>query len=458
MMPAVCVYHVRGPRHATAYRGRLEEAGLTVSTVADFAKAKEAIERAAPLACLVELGDEVSAEDEALVASLAALDLKMRCLALVSGAALEAPALASLARRGLVQEIFLAPEEVEQLAPALGRLARHERIERPGAAGADASQVSAGGAYFLGSSAAMLGVFSIIRKYAEVDAPVLITGETGTGKELAAQAVHERSRYRAGPFVSVNCAALPTTLIESELFGYERGAFTGADRRKTGRIVSAQNGTIFLDEIGDLPMEAQGHLLRFLQDKTVTPLGSTTTIRVDVRVVAATNVELEEAIRAGRFREDLYYRLNGLTIRLPPLREREGDAELLAQYFLRRFAGDLGRRALRFHDSALDRIRRHTWPGNVRELISAIRRAVVVAEGRWIRTADLFGASGEPETRLTVPTLSKAREELERKLLHEALRLNASNVKRAASELGVSRVTFYRMLEKHAIKIAPDPE
>jgi DNA-binding NtrC family response regulator len=452
MMAAVCIYHVRGPRHATVYRGRLETAGVEVGLASELGKAKEAIERLKPIACVVELGDAVEADDEALISALTGFAFGMRCVVIAAEAALDSPALVALVRRGLVHDLFRAPDEVEQVAPALLRMARLDRLERADAA-REMAQVSVGGTYVLGASPAMLRVYSLIRKYGEIDAPVLITGETGTGKELAAQAVHERSRYKAGPFVSVNCAALPTTLIESELFGYERGAFTGADRRKIGRIEAARNGTIFLDEIGDLPLEAQGHLLRFLQDKTVSLLGSTHSNAIDVRVVAATNVDLEEAIRAGRFREDLFYRLNGLTIHVPPLREREGDAELLAQYFLRRFAAEHGRTNLRFHDSALEQIRRHTWPGNVRELISAVRRAGVVAESRWIRPSDLFGTEPTAETSLSVPTLSKARDELERKLLNDALRLNASNIRRAASELGVSRVTLYRMMEKHAIKL-----
>jgi sigma54-dependent transcription regulator len=204
----------------------------------------------------------------------------------------------------------------------------------------------------VGGSPAMRQVFEMIRRFALCDAAVLVTGETGTGKELVAKAIHERSSRRAGPFVAVNCAAMPVTLIASELFGYERGAFTGAFARKLGLIERADKGTLFLDEIGDLPAESQGHLLRFLQEGLIVRVGGHKTISVDVRIIAATNVRLAEAISAGRFRDDLFYRLNVLTLAMPPLREREGDIELLARFFLRMAAKELDRDVTGFDESA----------------------------------------------------------------------------------------------------------
>src|SRR5271169_6029868 len=233
--------------------------------------------------------------------------------------------------------------------------------------------------FLVGNSSAMLDVFEQIRRFAACDVPVRITGESGTGKELVARAIHERSGRARAPYVALNCAAVPATLIASEVFGYEKGSFTGATGRKHGHIEHAHRGTLFLDEIGDMPIDLQGLLLRFLQEGEILRVGGRQPIKVDVRVVAATNVRLREAISAGRLREDLYYRLNVLTIDLPPLRERAGDVEVLATYFLREIARDLQRETQGFTPQAMAAILAHRWPGNVRELIATIRRAVVLA-------------------------------------------------------------------------------
>src|SRR5947209_7027586 len=243
--------------------------------------------------------------------------------------------------------------------------------------------------FMVGNSPVILEVFDQIRKFAACDVPVLITGESGTGKELVARAIHHHSARAAGPFVALNCAAVPPTLIASELFGYEKGAFTGAVSRKHGHVEHAQGGTLFLDEIGDMPIDLQGLLLRFLQEGEILRVGGRQPIKVDVRVVAATNVRLREAITAGKLREDLYYRLNVLTIELPPVRERAGDVEVLATSLLRDIARELQREMQGFTPQAMAAIVAHRWPGNVRELIATIRRAVVLANGSLIDPCDL---------------------------------------------------------------------
>jgi len=298
----------------------------------------------------------------------------------------------------------------------------------------------------VGASPAMQSLFANLRKVAGVNAPVLITGESGTGKELSALAIHERSNRASGPFVAVNCGALPPTLIQSELFGYEKGAFTGASQRKIGRIEAAAGGTIFLDEIGDLPLDMQVNLLRFLQEKTIERVGSTTNVSVDARVIAATHVDLDAAAREGRFREDLYYRLNVLDIRMPALRERQGDIELLARFFFKKFAADKRHNVQGFTQEALRGMNEHEWPGNVREMINRIRRALVMCENRLITAADLGLESGVQGRQIR--SLDEVRTAAEREAIQNALQHTHHNVSRAANELGVSRVTLYRLMEK----------
>jgi DNA-binding NtrC family response regulator len=306
----------------------------------------------------------------------------------------------------------------------------------------------------VGASPAMQIVFQTIRKIANVDAPVLITGESGTGKELAAKAVHERSSRALGPFVAVNCAALPASLIQSELFGHEKGAFTGAHQRKIGRIESAKGGTIFLDEIGDIPLDIQINLLRFLQEKTIERVGGGTKIEVDVRVMAATHVKLEEAVKADKFREDLYYRLNVLTLEMPPLRERSDDIELLARFFFERFSGEKHKQLSGFSDAALLVMRSYDWPGNVRELINRVRRAMVMGETRLISPNDL-DLDRRKATR-HMRTLDQARSEAEKQIILSVLNNTRNNVSESAKILDVSRVTLYRLMEKHNIA-SPSP-
>jgi DNA-binding NtrC family response regulator len=307
----------------------------------------------------------------------------------------------------------------------------------------------------VGTSPVMRRLFVDIRKVASSNAPVLITGESGTGKELSARAIHERSVRAKGAFVAVDCGSIPPTLIQSELFGYEKGAFTGAGQRHAGRIEAAHGGTLFLDEVGDLPLEMQTNLLRFLQESTIQRLGSTRPIEVDARVIAATHVDLEAAVKQGRFREDLYYRLNVLRLDVPPLRAREGDVEVLARYFLAQFVKESRKKVIGYTTRALEALRKHSWPGNIRELINRVRRAIVMCEGHWIspRDLDLEQVASTQET--FVVHLNKARDAAERKALAEALKMSDQNYSAAARMLGVSRVTLYRLLEKHHLLPGP---
>ncbi|QCU53014.1 sigma-54-dependent Fis family transcriptional regulator [Burkholderia pseudomallei] len=295
----------------------------------------------------------------------------------------------------------------------------------------------------VGTCEAMLALFKMIRKVASTDAPVFISGESGTGKELTAVAIHERSSRAGAPFVAINCGAIPPTLLQAELFGYERGAFTGANQRKIGRIEAANGGTLFLDEIGDLPFESQASLLRFLQEHKVERVGGHQSIPVDVRIISATHVDMQIALRNGRFREDLYHRLCVLKLEEPPLRERGKDIEILARHMLERFKGDAHRRLRGFTPDAIAALHNYAWPGNVRELINRVRRAIVMSEGRMISAADLE-LSGYAE--VAPMSLEEARERAERHAIEVALLRHRGRLADAARELGVSRVTLYRLL------------
>jgi DNA-binding NtrC family response regulator len=300
-----------------------------------------------------------------------------------------------------------------------------------------------------GQSAAITRLQRQIVKVAAASAPVLIWGESGSGKELAAQAVHARSPRCKGPFVPINCGAIPAQLIQSELFGHERGAFTGAARDKRGLIESAQGGSIFLDEIGDLPLELQANLLRFLQEKTIYRVGGTRSIAVDARVIAASHVNLPQAVQRGAFREDLYYRLNVLALDVPPLRERKEDLLPLAEHFFHTFSSERAPRLKGISSRAAQAIREHDWPGNVRELINRVRRAMVMAEGRLILPQDLGLAAAGP-ARAPVQ-LDDARIRAERDAIDASLLRAGRNITLAARDLGVSRMTLYRLLAKHGI-------
>ena len=302
-----------------------------------------------------------------------------------------------------------------------------------------------------GDSAAIARLRAQIGKVAQSDAPVLIWGESGSGKELTAQAIHTASARAAGPFVPINCGAIPAALIQSELFGHARGAFTGAARDKVGLIESAAGGTVFLDEIADLPKDLQSNLLRFLQEKTIYRVGSTRSIAVDVRVIAASHVLLQQAVADGLFRADLYYRLNVLPIDVPPLRERKDDLAMLAQHFFRTYATEKAPHLKGFGSDALRAIREHDWPGNVRELINRTRRAMVLSEGRLIGPHDLGLGLAPRQAVAPGAGLDASRTDAERAAIGASLERAGRNITRAARDLGVSRMTLYRLLAKHGI-------
>ncbi|MDR1935649.1 MAG: PEP-CTERM-box response regulator transcription factor [Candidatus Accumulibacter sp.] len=300
----------------------------------------------------------------------------------------------------------------------------------------------------------MLRLCRVVEKVAVSNATVLILGESGTGKELIARGVHAASPRRKERFIAINCAAIPDALLESELFGYEKGAFTGAVRTTSGKIEVANGGTLMLDEIGDLPLPLQAKLLRFLQERVVEHIGGRQEIPVDVRIVCATHQDLGALIKEGRFREDLYYRLAEIVVSLPPLRDRQGDAALLAHAFARRFADEQKRGGMSLREDAIRAIERHRWPGNVRELENCVKRAVIMAEGSQITQNDLgLGAAADEDAgEEMVLDLRRAREEAEKRVIIAALGRVGGNVLRAAETLGLSRPTLYDLMHRYGLK------
>ena len=340
------------------------------------------------------------------------------------------------------------PVDIDELKIVLKRCAHVSALEREYH---EIKQQLQGDGFggLLGMSAAMQPVFDTIRKVSTSDAPVLILGESGTGKEMVARAIHNRSNRRNKPFVAINCGAIPETLLESELFGHEKGAFTGAHVLRKGRVELAHGGILFLDEIGEMPTATQVKLLRFLQEKRIERIGGREEIAVDVRVLAATNVDLPKAMTSGSFREDLFYRLAVVQTTLPPMRDRDNDILLLARSFLDAYAAEARKSGLLFGHLATKALLNHPWPGNVRELQNRVRRAVVMCDGKRITPEDLDLSSNQVEHQAI--TLKEAREEAERNLLQQALRRNAGSITHAAAELGISRPTIYDLMNKLGI-------
>jgi two-component system NtrC family response regulator len=278
---------------------------------------------------------------------------------------------------------------------------------------------------------------------------VLILGESGTGKEMVARALHRRSPQGSGPFIAINCNSIPENLLESELFGHEKGSFTGAHAQRKGHIESAAGGTLFLDEIGELPASVQVKLLRFLQEKRFQRVGGRQEIASDARVIAATNVNLQEAVTRGTFREDLYFRLAVVVVKVPALRERGEDVVVVAKEFLHRYASEHKKARLAFSPDAVRALSIHAWPGNIRELQNRVQRAVIMAEGKRVTAADL--ELGEALDGAPPQTLKEAREGLEREIVQDALRRHQGKITSAAAELGISRPTLYELMEKLGI-------
>jgi DNA-binding NtrC family response regulator len=353
------------------------------------------------------------------------------------------------------------PFDLEEIAMTAKRALAHSCLNRElmelRAQVAGSSSVGGAGR-LIGSSGPMMDVFKMIGKVAETDSTVLICGESGTGKELVAEAIHNYSQRRGKPFVVVNCAAIPESLLESELFGYEKGAFTGAVGRKTGRLEVAAGGTVFLDEIAELPPNLQVKLLRVLQEHTFERVGGTQTIEVDFRVLAATNRDLEACVREQLFREDLLYRLNVVRITVPPLRERRSDIALLAEQFLRVYSEKNGFPAVGFSDDAILMLQTYSFPGNVRELENMVERAVLMARGRVVMPNHFPSCTGDSRTSnsgdgldlLSLP-FHKALAELERRLIEKALQESDGNKTEAANRLQINRRLLYNKIEEHKI-------
>ncbi len=352
-------------------------------------------------------------------------------------------------------DVVSKPLDLTLLAHLIRRAAGVADLEREAegmAAGRGHEEFSG----MLGTSSNIHRIFDAIRKVSTNDAPILITGESGTGKELTARAIHERGLRKQGPFIPINCGAIPESLLETELFGYERGAFTGAVGQKKGKVEFAQGGTLFLDEVGELPNALQVKLLRFLQDHTFERVGGHQPVDMNVRIIAATNVNLKEAIEKGTFREDLYYRLGVVHINLPPLRERDEDVSLMAMAFLRQAASHYHKQLYGFTREALAAMHAYPWPGNVRELSNRVGRAVVMAEGTHITPTDLdipYQAARPDDGSIS---LKVNQQRIETDLIMKAFTLSQGNLSRAAQELGISRSTLYRRLRQYGMDRTPD--
>jgi len=439
--------------------------GYEVAMAADRKTALVAFRKQRPEVVLLDLGLPPSPNDTnegmATLAGMLTLD-RLAKIIIISGQSERVNAIRAIGAGAY--DFLYKPLDLRQLTVLLERCVYVSKLERDYRRMQDGERpdIFEG---MLGGSEVMQEVFKTVIKVAKSNVPVLILGESGTGKEMVANAIHRRSSFKAGPFVAINCNAIPENLIESELFGYEKGSFTGANSQRVGLVETAAGGTLFLDEIGDLPPPIQVKLLRYLQEKRIQRVGGRLEIEVEARVLAATHVDLAKALAAGRFREDLYFRLAVVACKLPPLRDRGEDILLVARDFLKRFGVQHGRDALEFSSSALQAIMRHYWAGNVRELQNRIQRAVVMADEREITEMDLelvtsvypascLAESDGPRHRNGAhisQSLKQAREHLERDMVAVAIEQHGGNVSSAAKALGISRPTFYELLNKLGI-------
>jgi len=347
-------------------------------------------------------------------------------------------------------DFFYKPIDADMLELIVNRAYRVYELEEENRRLSD-QQIKSPLEGVISGSDSMLQVCRTVEKVSPTDATVLILGESGTGKELLARSLHELSARRDGRFVAINCAAIPENLLESELFGYEKGAFTGAAKQTLGKIETASGGTLFLDEIGDMPAALQAKLLRFLQERVIERVGGRREIPVDVRVLCATHKDLHELIRNNEFREDLYYRIGEVTITIPPLKEREGDALLLARVFLERVSKQQGKQGLRFSKDAMAAIESYSWPGNVRELENRVKRAVIMAEQKLIMARDLELGGSSPDELATF-NLREIRDRADRQAVIRALNHVGGKVSHAADLLGISRPTMYDLMRKFGLK------
>ena len=418
-------------------------------TAGDRAGALAAFTAARPAVTLLDLGlpPRPNDPDEGLevLSAVLALDPLAKVI-VVSGQSDKRNALRAVGAGAT--DFLCKPLDMEQLGLVLQRCVYLAELEQE----YRAMQQSARPDVFenmIGANPQMQAVFDMIRKVAPTTAPVLILGESGTGKEMVAKALHHRSSRSSGPFVAINCNTIPENLLESELFGHEKGAFTGADAQRKGHVESAAGGTLFLDEIGELPTSVQVKLLRFLQEKCFQRVGGRQEIQSDARVLAATNRNLRESVADGKFREDLYFRLAVVVVKVPPLRERGDEIILMSKAFLRDYGIEHAKTGLTFAPDALRALSLHSWPGNVRELQNRVQRAVIMADGKRVTARDL--ELTDTRSDLSTHTLKEARESVEREVIQDALRRHRGKITSAAVELGVSRPTLYELMEKLGI-------
>jgi two-component system NtrC family response regulator len=421
-------------------------ADYDVAMAGDRAAALEQFRASRPAVVLLDLGlpPNPGTPEEGLAALSEILEIDSSTkVVIVSGQGEKGPALRAIGAGAY--DFVGKPVDMDELKLMLKRCFHVAQLEREYR---EMQQRLQGESFegLLGTGARMQTVFDSIRKVATTDAPVLILGESGTGKEMTARAIHQRSRRKSGPFVAINCSAIPESLIESELFGHEKGSFTGAHQQRKGRIEHSEGGTLFLDEIGEIPLPIQVKLLRFLQEQCIERVGGRQEIPVDTRVVAATNADLKKGMAAGTFREDLFYRLSVVQVVLPPLRDRDDDVVLLAQAFLQRFATEVSKPGVTFGPDAVRAIRQHPWPGNVRELQNRVKRAVIMGEGKRLTAQDLELTPTNGATQGT--SLREAREKLEAEMIRNALKKHGGKITAAAADLGISRPTLYEMMEK----------
>jgi two-component system response regulator HydG len=355
------------------------------------------------------------------------------------------------------EDYLLKPVNVEELLFKVGKIMDFKTVEAENVIFRERLKERFDFSSIIGRSSAIRELFEILSMVSPTDATVLILGESGTGKELVANAIHQNEDRKDKPFIKVNCAALPENLLESELFGHEKGAFTGAVTRKEGRFKVADGGTIFLDEIAEMSKATQAKILRVLQEREFEPLGSNDSVRVDVRVIAATNRDLEKEVELGNFREDLYYRLNVVPVRVPPLRERREDIPLLLDHFLSIYCGKIGKKIRGFEPEAVSLLSRYAWPGNVRELENVVERTVIMCRGEYIETGILPGKIGSPETPVgdepgkieSGITLREA----EKRLIVETLRETGGNRTHTAEILGITRKTLFNKIKEFEIEL-----
>ena len=422
-----------------------------VVTASDRKSAIDALRLHEPAVVTLDLGlppdPDGTSEGFATLSEILALKPDTKVI-IASGHGARESALRAIA--GGAYDFYQKPVDIDALGLIVARAFHLHAIERENERLAQSGTTTKALGGLITAAPEMLKVARTIERVAPADVSVMLLGASGTGKEVLARGIHDLSRRRDAAFVAINCAAIPENLLEAELFGYEKGAFTGAVKTTEGKIELAEGGTLFLDEVGDIPLPLQVKLLRFLQERVIERIGGRKTIPIDTRVVCATHQNLETMIATGQFREDLYYRLAEIVIRIPTLAERHGDVTLLAQHFLQRFARELNPQVKGLTPEALAALNDWKWPGNVRELENRIKRAVIMSDGRLVGAADLD--LGEPDAGSEFLNLKAAREAADRKAIRQALARTENNISSAAKLLGVSRPTLYDLMKQYDLQ------